>query len=109
MIIIESRYGFEDNFKLVIKILTIEGNLTLLDINFKDEIVDFLIQNFKLDKMELPWMYDPMGEFTRIVKANKKYPTFNHESRPHIEYFSNQKDNDVETSQKREFYMLYKL
>lgn len=89
MAIIESRYGSKANLKLVIKMMATTGTLNLLDVNFKDEIVDFLIQTFKLDKLELLWMYDLVGEFTRIVKANNKYLVFNHESKPHIECFSN--------------------
>lgn len=92
MAIIESRYGFGGNFIPITKMLATVVILKLLDANCKDEVANLLIHNFKLDKVELPWMYDPMGELTRIVKANKKCPTFNHESRLHIMYFANQKD-----------------
>lgn len=53
-------------------------------------------------------MYDPMGEFKRIIKANKKCTIFNHESRAHIEYLFNKKDREVEASPEWEFCMLDK-
>lgn len=64
MAIIESRYGSKGDFKSIIKMLAIMGTFTLLDVNCKDEITYFFIHNFKLNKVELPWMYEPMGKFT---------------------------------------------
>lgn len=69
--------------------LIIAKTFTLLYVNCKEEILDFLIQNFKLEKLKLPWMYDPIGEFIRIVKANKKWSMFNHESKLNTKYFVN--------------------
>lgn len=85
------------------------GILTLLDVNCKEDIDHFLIQNFKLNKVELPWMYDHVGEFNQVVNKNKKCSTFNHKSCPHIEYFSNQNEKDIENSPKWEFCVLKKL
>lgn len=73
-------------------------SFTLLEVGCKEKILIFLIQNFKLEKLELQWMYDPIGEFTIIVKVNKKFLVFNHEAQPHIEYFSNQTKKKFEAS-----------
>jgi len=61
---IETKYGFEGNFKSIVDISTSTKNFTLLEIGCKDSIVEFIIQNFKLDMVEDPRMYDPSGEMT---------------------------------------------
>lgn len=41
--IIESRYGSRGNFKYVIKMPTITGSFTLLDVDCKEELSNFMI------------------------------------------------------------------
>lgn len=53
-------------------------------------------------------MYDSIGEFIKIVKANKKCLIFNHESRPHIEYFTNQSEQEGEALLEWEFCIIDK-
>lgn len=62
--IIEFKYGFGGNFKPIIKLQATIGILTFPDVNYKNEIHQFLVQNFKLNKVEIMWMYDLVGEFT---------------------------------------------
>jgi len=78
--VIETRYRSGGNFKLMIKMLVVAYSFTFLKVECKEDLSNVLIQNFKLEKLELPWMYDLVGEFSRIVKVNKKCPTFNHKS-----------------------------
>lgn len=59
MATIKSKYGSGGNFKLVIKLPTIAIILTLIDVNCKDEIDQFMIQNFNLNKVDALWVYDP--------------------------------------------------
>lgn len=108
MVIIEFKYGFRGNFKPIIKISAIIGTLTLIEMNCKEEIKQFIIENFKLTKVDAPQMYDLFGEFNQTIKRNKKYSTFHHESQSHIEYFANQMENQVEDTLAWEFGMLKK-
>jgi len=89
MCVIKIKYGSGSNFKPIIKMLAIAKNFTLFEIGCKDELAQFIVQNFKLDMADSPWVYDPSGEVTKIIKSNKKHPTFSHEPRSHIEYFVN--------------------
>lgn len=85
------------------------GSFTLLEVGCTKQLSNFLIQNFKLGKLELPWMYEPVGEFSKIIKANKKGPKFSHEARPYIEYFVDQTQQESEASLKWEFGILDKV
>ena len=84
MCAIETKYGVGGNFKPIINMSIISENFTLLEIGYKDSIVDFIVQNFKLYMVGSPWMYEPSREITRIIKSNKKHPAFTLEYRPHI-------------------------
>lgn len=86
---IETRYGLGDNFKLVIKMPIVVGSFTLIEVNCKEELSYLIVQNFKLEKLEHPWMDDPIGKCTKIIKENKKHLAFNHEAWLHIEFFTN--------------------
>lgn len=105
---IEIKYGSEGNFKPMVNILTTTENFTLLEIGCSDSIANFIVYNFKLDMVEAPWMYDPSGEITKIIKSNKKCLTFSHEHKPHVEYLANQTKQEAETSPKWEFGTLNK-
>jgi len=73
---IKTKYGFGGNFKSIIDILASTKYFTLLEIGCKDSIAKFIIHNFKLDMVEDPWMYDPLGEMTRVIRSSKKCSTF---------------------------------
>jgi len=46
--------------------------------------------------VEVPWMYDPLGEMTQVIRSTKKHPAFVYESRPHVEYFVNKIEQEAE-------------
>lgn len=108
MCAIKTKYGFGGNFKPIIKMLAIAKKFTLLEIGFKDELAQFIVQNFKLDMVNSPWVYNPLGKIMKIIKSNKKHPYFFHEPRSHIEYFVNQYEQEVDASPKWEFRILDK-
>jgi len=56
---IETKYGFGGSFKSIIDIPSSTKNFTLLEVGCRDRIAYFIVQNFKLDMAESPWMYDP--------------------------------------------------
>lgn len=68
MCTIKTKYGFGGNFKPMIKMPATTTNFTLLEIGCKDEITNFIIQNFKLDSVDSPWMYALAGDITKIIK-----------------------------------------
>jgi len=59
MCVIETKYGSEGNFKPMVNILATTKKFTLLEIGCKDSIENFIVQNFKLEMENTPWMYDP--------------------------------------------------
>jgi len=61
---IETKYRSSDNFKPIIKMPAMANIFTLIEVNCKEELSDFIVQNFKLEKIEYPWMYEPIGECT---------------------------------------------
>lgn len=65
---IETKYGSRGSFKSIIDIPATTKNFTLLELGCKDSIAYFIVQNFKLDMIEAPWMYDPSGEMTKVIK-----------------------------------------
>jgi len=54
MCAIEIKYGFAGIFKSIIDISTTTKNFNLLELGCKDNIANFIIQNFKLDMVEAP-------------------------------------------------------
>lgn len=80
MCAIETKYGSRGNFKLSIKMPATTTNITLIEIGCKDELANFIVQNFKLDSVDAPWMYDPTSDIKKIIKSNKKCPKFSHEA-----------------------------
>lgn len=50
MIPIETMYIFGGNFKSIIKILIIASSFTLIEVDCKDELSNFIVQKFKLEK-----------------------------------------------------------
>lgn len=108
MCAIETKYGSEGNFKPIVNISAIIENFTLLEIGYKDSIVEFITQNFKLEMVDSPWMYYPPREITKNVKSNKKRLAFSHEPRPHVEYFINQTEQEAKESSKCKFGTLNK-
>lgn len=79
MCAIEIKYGYGVNFKPIVNMLTTTENFTLLEIGCKESIIDFIVQNFKLEMTYSPWVYDPPREITKIIRSNKKHPNFAHE------------------------------
>ena len=86
---IDTKYGFECNFKSIVDIPASTENVTLLEIGCKDRIAKFFVQNFKLDMVEDPWMYYPSRQMTQVIRLSKKYLAFFHKSRLHVEFFIN--------------------
>jgi len=105
---IETKYGSRGSFKSIIDILSSTKNFTLLEVGCKDSIAKFIVQNFKLDMAKAPWMYDPLGEMKKIIRSSKKHPAFTHEYRPHVKYFVNKIEQEVEMYPKWEFTPLNK-
>lgn len=103
MAIIETKYGFGGNFNPIIKILAIIEEFTLIKANYAKEIENFIVEIFKFVKANDPWMYDLVGEFTQVIRRNKKCLAFHHKSQPHVQYFVNQIDKQVEEIPTREF------
>lgn len=77
---IKTKYELGGSFKPVIKMPIVSGNFTLIEVDYKEELSNVIIQNFNLEKIEGDYMYEALGECTKIIKVNKKYSIFNHEA-----------------------------
>jgi len=100
---IETKYGFEGSFKSIVDIPNSTKNFTLLELGCKDSIAKFIVQNFKLDMSKAPWMYDTLRVVIKIISSSKKCPSFAHEYRPHVEYFVNKIEQEIEMYTEWEF------
>lgn len=108
MCVIETKYGFKGNFKLIIKMPTTATNFNLIEIGCKDQLENFILHTFKLDRFDAPQVYDPIGYIRKLIKSNKKCPKFAHEARSHVEYFTNQIEQEANESPEWEFGILDK-
>jgi len=58
---IETKYGSSGNFKPMIKMSVVVRTFILIEVDCKEELSNFIIKNFKLEKIEGDWMYEPLG------------------------------------------------
>lgn len=97
---IESKFGFEGNFKTIYSFPSAIGSITMMEIDYAKDIKRFIIDNFKVVKARDPWMHDPLGVFLDTTKRNNKCLAFKHHLYPQIECYLNQIEKETEETLK---------
>lgn len=89
VLVIENKFIFEGRFKTIYPLSKTIQSVTVMEVDYVDNIQRFIIEKFKVLKARDPWMYDPLGVFMETMKSNKKTPTFKHHLHSHIECYTN--------------------
>lgn len=67
MVFIDKWFGSMGNFKTIYPLLSTIGSVTMLEVDYINDLRWFIIDNFIVFKARDPWMYDPLSLFMETL------------------------------------------